>query len=85
MLLDYIEDLHKTLARSIEILHNSSGRLIKMLRIILEWEEQESVYRIRLQDFMEEITKRGAFAVRAKWKLRRDDRGFCTTRTYTIL
>src|SRR5690606_23598074 len=61
MLLDYIEDVHKNLGK---IDRNSSitvrGRLIKMLRIILpEWEEQESVYKIRLEDFMEEVTKRG--------------------------
>ena len=61
MLLDYIEDIHKNLGK---IDRNSSitvrGRSIKMLRIILaEWEEQESVYKIKLDDFMEEITKRG--------------------------
>ena len=61
MLQDYIEDIHKNLNK---IDRNSSitvrSRSIKMLRIILpEWEEQESVYKIKLQDFMEEITKRG--------------------------
>ncbi len=61
MLQDYIEDIHKNLGK---IDRNSSitvrGRSIKMLRIILpEWEEQENIYKIRLEDFMEEITKRG--------------------------
>ncbi|MDD4113601.1 MAG: hypothetical protein PHC56_11330 [Herbinix sp.] len=61
MILDYIEEIHKNLGK---IDRNSTitvrGRSIKMLRVILpEWEEQESVYKIRLQDFMEEITKRG--------------------------
>lgn len=61
MLLDYIEEIHKNLGK---IDRNSSitvrERSIKMLRIILpEWEEQESAYKIKLEDFMEEITKRG--------------------------
>lgn len=61
MLLDYIEDIHNNLGK---IDRNSSitvrDRSIKMLRIILpEWEEQEGVYKIRLEDFMEETTKRG--------------------------
>jgi len=61
MLLDYIEEIHKNLGK---IDRNSSitvrGRSIKMLRIRLpEWEDQESLYKIKLQDFMEEITKRG--------------------------
>jgi len=61
MLLDYIADIHKNLAK---IDRNSSitvrGRSIKMLKIIIpEWEEYESVYKLRLQDFVDEITKRG--------------------------
>ena len=61
MLLDYIEEIHKNLGK---IDRNSSipvrGRSIKMLRIDLpEWEEQEPIYKIRLQDFIEEITNRG--------------------------
>ncbi|NLZ83132.1 MAG: hypothetical protein GX915_05670, partial [Clostridiales bacterium] len=61
MLLDYIEEIHKNLGK---IDRNSSitvrGRSIKMLRIRLpEWEEQESLYKIKLEDFMEEITNRG--------------------------
>ena len=61
MLLDYIEEIHKNIGK---IDRNSSitvrGRSIKMLRIKLpEWEEQEGVYKLKLQDFMEEITKRG--------------------------
>ena len=61
MLLDYIAEIHKNLGK---IDRNSSitvrGRSIKMLKIILpEWEEQESVYRIRLQDFIDQITRRG--------------------------
>lgn len=61
MLLDYIEEIHKNLGK---IDRNSSipvrGRSIKMLRIDLpEWEEQESLFKIRLHDFIEEITNRG--------------------------
>lgn len=61
MLLDYIEEIHNNLGK---IDRNSTipvrGRSIKMLRIKLtEWEEQESLYKIRLQDFIEEITNRG--------------------------
>jgi hypothetical protein len=61
MLLDYISEVHKNLAR---IDRNSTitirGRSIKMLKIKLpEWEEQESSYQIRLQDFIEELTMRG--------------------------
>ena len=82
MLLDYIEDLHKNLGK---IDRNSSitvrGRLIKMLRIILpEWEEQESVYRIRLQDFMEEITKRGLLRLEQNGNLEEMIGAFVTTR-----
>ena len=82
MLLDYVEDLHKNLGK---IDRNSSitvrGRLIKMLRIILpEWEEQESVYRIRLQDFMEEITKRGLLRLEQNGNLEEMIGAFVTTR-----
>ena len=61
MLLDYIEEIHNNIGK---IDRNSSitvrGRSIKMLRIKLpEWEEQEGVYKIKLQDFMDEITRRG--------------------------
>ena len=82
MLLDYIEDVHKNLGK---IDRNSSitvrGRLIKMLRIILpEWEEQESVYKIRLEDFMEEVTKRGLLRLEQNENLEEMIGAFITTR-----
>ena len=61
MLLDYICEVHKNLGK---IDRNSTitvrDRSVKMLKIKLpEWEEQESVYQLRLRDFMEELTARG--------------------------
>jgi hypothetical protein len=61
MLLDYICEIHKNLGK---IDRNSTitvrGRSIKMLKIKMpEWEEQESIYQLRLRDFMEDLTMRG--------------------------
>ena len=61
MLLDYICDIHKNLGK---IDRNSTitirERSIKMLKIKLpEWEEQQSTYQLKMQDFMEELISRG--------------------------
>lgn len=58
---DYIKDVHENLGK---IDYNSTitirERPIKMLKIQLpEWEENESLYHIRLQDMIDEITKKG--------------------------
>lgn len=61
ILLDYIEEIHKNLGK---IDKNSSivvkERTIKMLKLSLpNWDEQLSIYKLRLKDYLEELTKRG--------------------------
>ena len=61
MLLEYVADINKNLGK---IDRNSSiavrGRPIKMLNIkIPEWEANENIYKLRLQDFVDEIVRRG--------------------------
>lgn len=61
LLEDYISDVHRNLGR---IDHNSTitirERSIKMLKIQLpDWEENESLYQVRLQDFIDGITEKG--------------------------
>lgn len=61
ILLDYIEEIHKNLGK---IDKNSSivvkERTIKMLKLSLpNWEEQLSIYKLRLKDYLDELTKRG--------------------------
>ena len=61
ILLDYTRDVHQNLGK---IDKNSNIRIrersVKMLRIILPiWEENENIYRTRMQDFVEGVTKRG--------------------------
>lgn len=61
MLLDYVGDVHKNLGK---IDKNSSitvrGRTIKMLKLKLPvWEEQEVIYKTRLEDFIETTTNQG--------------------------
>lgn len=58
---DYIREVHHNLGT---IDHNSTitirERPVKMLKIQLpEWDENNSLYHIRLQDFVDEITKKG--------------------------
>ncbi|MDO4272900.1 MAG: hypothetical protein Q4D16_04450 [Eubacteriales bacterium] len=58
---DYIKEVHQNLGK---IDHNSTitirERPVKMLKIqIPEWEENESLYRIRLQDFIDQVTQKG--------------------------
>ena len=58
---DYIREVHQNLGK---IDHNSTitirERPIKMLKIQLpEWEENENLYQMRLQDFIDEVTKKG--------------------------
>jgi hypothetical protein len=58
---DYIREVHQNMGK---IDHNSTitirERPVKMLKIQLpEWEENQSLYQMRLQDFIDEITKRG--------------------------
>lgn len=58
---DYIREVHQNLGR---IDHNSTitirERSVKMLKIGLpEWEENENLYQIRLQDMIDEITQKG--------------------------
>lgn len=58
---DYVRDVHVNLGR---IDHNSTitirERPVKMLKIQLpEWEENENLYHMHLQDFIDEITKKG--------------------------
>ena len=53
LLEDYLQEVHRNIGR---IDHNSTitirGRAVKMLKIQLPaWEENENMYRIRLQDF----------------------------------
>lgn len=61
LLEDYIREVHQNLGK---IDRNSTitirERPVKMLKLKLpEWEENESLYRIHLKDFIEEITKKG--------------------------
>lgn len=61
LLEEYVKEVHENLGK---IDHNSTitirDRAIKMLRIKLpDWQENENLYQIRLQDFMDEITKKG--------------------------
>lgn len=61
MLEDYVKEVHLNLAK---IDHNSTitirERPVKMLKIKLpEWEENEKLYQIRLQDMVDEITQKG--------------------------
>lgn len=61
LLEEYVREVHENLGK---IDHNSTitirDRAIKMLRIKLpDWQENENLYQIRLQDFMDEITKKG--------------------------
>lgn len=58
---DYVREVHQNLGK---IDHNSTitirERPVKMLKIQLpEWEENESLYHMRLQDFIDEITRKG--------------------------
>lgn len=58
---DYVKEVHRNLGR---IDKNSTipirDRQIKMLKMQLpDWEENEQIYHIRLQDFMDEVTKKG--------------------------
>lgn len=61
LLEDYVKEVHLNLAK---IDHNSTitirERPVKMLKIKLpEWEENEKLYQIRLQDMVDEITQKG--------------------------
>lgn len=61
LLEDYLKDVHENLGK---IDHNSTitvrERPIKMLRIDLpRWEENLSLYQVRLSDFLDELTKKG--------------------------
>ncbi len=61
LLEDYLLEVHRNLGR---IDQNSTitirGRAIKMLKIQLPvWEENESLYHIRLQDLIDELTQKG--------------------------
>lgn len=61
LLADYVKEIHENLGR---IDHNSTivirERPIKMLKIKrLDWEENEAVFQVRIQDFIDEITKKG--------------------------
>ena len=58
---EYVQDVHKNLGR---IDQNSTipirGKAVKMLKLTLpDWEENSSLYQIRLQDFVDETTQRG--------------------------
>lgn len=58
---DYVREVHQNLGK---IDHNSTitirERPVKMLKIQLpEWEENENLYHMRLQDFIDEITLKG--------------------------
>ncbi len=61
LLEDYIKDIHSNMA----MIDNNSTitireRQIKMLRLqIPDWEENEGLYRQRLEDFMDELTRTG--------------------------
>lgn len=57
----YVQEVHQNLAR---IDQNSTipirDKNVKMLKISLpDWEENESLYQIRIQDFMDEVTQKG--------------------------
>ena len=57
---DYVKEVHRNLG---QIDNNSTitirNRPIKMLKLIIpEWEENESLYQVRLNDFMDEITQK---------------------------
>lgn len=61
LLEDYLKEVHQNLGR---IDHNSTiairERPVKMLKIQLpSWEENEGMYHIRLQDFIDELTRKG--------------------------
>lgn len=61
LLEDYLLEVHQNLGK---IDQNSTisirERPVKMLKIQLpSWEENESIYHIRLQDFMKEVTRKG--------------------------
>ena len=61
LLEDYLKEVHQNLGK---IDHNSTisirKRPVKMLKILLpEWEENEGVYRIHLQDMIDAVTQKG--------------------------
>lgn len=61
LLEDYLQEVHKNLGR---IDQNSTitirERAVKMLKIQLpKWEENESIYHIRLEDMVDQITQKG--------------------------
>lgn len=61
LLTDYVKDIHENLGK---IDRNSTiqvrGRSIKMLSIRLpEWEENEEIYRLKVQELLEDVTKQG--------------------------
>ena len=58
---DYIKEVHQNLGK---IDHNSTitirNRPVKMLKIqVPAWDENENLYQMRLQDFIDQITKKG--------------------------
>lgn len=61
LLEDYLKEVHQNLGK---IDHNSTitirKRPVKMLKIqVPEWEENEELYRIRLQDMIDRVTQKG--------------------------
>lgn len=61
LLEEYLKEVHQNLGK---IDHNSTiairERPVKMLKIQLpSWEENESLYHLRLEDFIDELTKKG--------------------------
>lgn len=61
MLMEYIEEVHKNLSK---IDRNSTitvrERSVKMLKIkLVDWMEQENIYRTRFLDLLEDVTQRG--------------------------
>lgn len=61
LLEDYLQEVHQNLGK---IDHNSTitirERPVKMLKIQLpSWEENENLYRLRLVDFIDELTRKG--------------------------
>ena len=61
LLEDYVKDVHGNMS---QIDHNSTitirERAVKMLRLqIPDWEENEGLYRQRLEDYMDELTRTG--------------------------
>ncbi len=61
LLEDYVKEVHRNLGK---IDCNSTitirSRPVKMLKILLpEWEENENLYRIRLQDMIDKVTQKG--------------------------